>query len=295
MDHGTSCSPPTIQRTAAAPFIQPCPSNQIDRNGNCFEPQQVITAIVNGQSIAKTIGCGCIRQTAAERIQCPAGYVIFNNSCVSVCPVGYEDIRDDAGNISSIFCQENCPTVPNSKTRWKQIGNVCVKNFFSRVTKDSSGPNSGNPRLGHQTTQITYLASRPFGSTLNDRVGAGKSVASSIQSWGVPWPPGLGSTSPDTNQLILYFLLAFVFVVVLYYVVGPLIRAVQPLIMGVSSAAGSIAKAGGKAVEVGEQVAGKALNAVTDLASQAAEASVSNLKLRNAKIDARAANIESNL
>lgn len=239
--------------------------------------------------MAKTVGCGCIRQSAAERIQCPASYRIFNNSCVSACPAGYEDIKDEAGNIASIFCQELCPTVPNSKTKWKQVGNVCAKHFFSRVSKDSSG----GPNLGHQSTQITYLATRPFGSGVNDRVGAGKTVGSSIPALGVPLPQGIGSTSPDTNQLIVYFLIAFVIVVILYYVVGPIIKAVQPLISGVSSAAGSIARAGGKAIETGEEVAGKALTAVTDLASQAAEASVENLKVRNAKIAQKAAQIES--
>jgi len=190
--------------------LSPCTGTQIDRNGNCYEPETVVFATVNGQSVPKISGCGCIKKTLAQRIQCPSGYIEFNNGCVTACPQGYNDIKDAQGNVSSLYCLAACPLKTNGTRsgskgeRWSLISNQCVKNYYKRVAhKNNTSVSLGSvttrstPVLGIPMTMASYLASKPMGSSINERIRSGQSIPQSV---GKSLGSGL-SSDPFENAL----------------------------------------------------------------------------------------------
>jgi len=224
-DHGLTCEPPSQLRQTVKSSLQPCASAQVDRNGNCYEPQSITYVSVNGTQVPKITGCGCIRKTLAQRIQCPSGYKPYNNGCITDCPSGFHDILDGAGNINSMYCQKACPQKVNSKETWELVGDLCVKDYIKRQrhNESSTGYSSSaikktlRPYASAPVTMLSYLGQRPLGSSLNDRVRGGQSVNQSLGS-------GLGSGIPnpfssavgdswfslllDPSKLLLFALLA---------------------------------------------------------------------------------------
>jgi hypothetical protein len=97
-----------------------------------------------------------------------------------------------------LYCTELCPLKENKKNeRWQNIGGLCVKEYKKRIatkedtvvadTKQYAGTFGTNPVYGLPSTMSSYLASRPLGSSLQDRYRAGQSIQNNL------------STSPDTN------------------------------------------------------------------------------------------------
>jgi len=235
-----------------------CPDNQIDRNGNCFEPQTTTFIMLNGVQVPKVTGCNCIKKTMAQRLQCTSGYVPFNNGCISKCPTGYTDIKDSTGEISSMYCQALCPLKMNSKNvRWPHLNGQCVKEYRSR-TNQVPGPLtlSGTtftrntvPKLGKPVTVASELAKKPLGSSLNDRYRAAQSIYKDLGSspltnpvqnaFGDSWAALL----LDPSKLVL-----FVIVMSVILLGGP---QIIPL---VSSAFGNVAK--GLGIASGKIIAG---------------------------------------
>lgn len=199
LNRGEACEPPSFLRKPVKSYLAPCAPNEIDQNGNCYEPQ--VVSYITGPDktqIAKVSGCGCIKKTLDERVQCPKGFSRYNNGCVTECPPGFTDIKDDEGRIKSLYCTELCPLKENKKNeRWQNIGGLCVKEYKKRIatkedtvvadTKQYAGTFGTNPVYGLPSTMSSYLASRPLGSSLQDRYRAGQSIQNNL------------STSPDTN------------------------------------------------------------------------------------------------
>lgn len=186
-DHGTTCEPPSILRSTIKAYVEACPANQIEIGGNCFEPQTVSYAVVNGQQVPKVSGCGCIRRTLEQRIQCPQGYVKYNNACLPPCPAGYDDVKAPDGTVLSMYCLEKCPLNYGSKNdRWRFIGGQCVKEFRSRLpqrpgsTTSQTTPSDPSFRIlravfGTPETVLSNLSKKPLGS-LQNRYRAGQSL-----------------------------------------------------------------------------------------------------------------------
>lgn len=180
VDHGAACEAPSVLRQTIKAFLQPCQPGQIDRNGDCFEPQ----TFTNGPQGPVQSGCGCIRRSRDQRLQCPQGYVKFNSACVSECPKGYHDINDDTGQISSLYCALQCPFKESSKQRWTLLGEMCVKPAQKRLRHKpagltQSGANQYGPYFGIPNSVLSSLARKPLGSSVNDRVRTGQSVGAS--------------------------------------------------------------------------------------------------------------------
>lgn len=261
-DFGTTCEPPSILRKTTKTYITPCQSNQIDRNGNCFEPQTVTTVTINGQQVPKIVGCGCNRKTFTERISCPSGFVVYNNECVSECPQGYVDIRDADNNISSIYCMAPCPLRrTNGNTRWPYIGGQCVKDYISR-TSHRALMSTEIPIDGLPSTMASFLASK--GSSLNSRYRYGQSISDSLGAnpstnpfaslVGTSWEELIGA--PDE-------IIALVVIIVVLIYVGPtlfplLAKGVGYLFAGIGIGVGSVTSGVGK-------VAGSTLEVTADL------------------------------
>jgi len=199
INRGDTCEPPSILRQPVKSFLSPCATTEIDLNGDCYEPQT--TTYVSGPNNTiqpKTVGCGCIKTTLDQRIQCPTGYSRYANGCVTSCPPDYTDIKDSEGRIISLYCTQLCPFKENTKTRWKSIGGLCVKDYKTRIgtktvattskTQSELGFRSPELTFGLPSTMASYLAAKPNGSSLQDRYRAGQSLQNNLAS------------SPDTNS-----------------------------------------------------------------------------------------------
>lgn len=253
VDHGTTCEPSSLLRKPINAYMSPCPDGQIDRNGNCFEPQTTTFVMVNGIQVPRVTGCNCIKKTMAQRLQCTSGYVPFNNGCISKCPGGYTDIKDSTGEIASMYCQALCPLKTNSKNvRWPHLNGQCVKEYRSRTTQvpgalifsGTGFSRNSAPKLGKPVTVASELAKKPLGSSLNDRYRAAQSIYKDLGSspltnpvqnaFGDSWI----SLLADPSKLVL-----FVIIMSVILLGGP---QIIPLI---SSAFGNVAKGLGIASE----------------------------------------------
>ena len=201
-DLGQTCVPPSVLRQSVKSSLEPCGPTEVDRSGNCYEPQVTTFVTINGQSQPRVVGCGCIRKTLGDRVRCPAGFKKFNNGCVTECPQGFYDITDLSGAISSQYCSALCPFKTGSQERWASVGNQCVKEYISNsnevqssTTTASSGPYARNTTisLNLPNTVLSYLASRPLGSSLNDRVRVGQSISNAVSA------NGLGSFASNAS------------------------------------------------------------------------------------------------
>jgi len=254
VDHGTSCDPPSVMRKIAKTIISPCQSNQIDKNGNCYEPQVITNVSINGKMVPKVVGCGCNRKTLDQRISCPSGYVVYNNDCVSECPTGFDAIKDQEGNIASLYCMAKCPLKKkNSNTRWDFRGGVCIKDYITRLSHDASNDQGPDvPVDGLPSTMASFLASRV--SSLNSRYRYGQSISDSLGSnpstnplagiVGDSWGDFFGH--PDKIVFVI------IIIVVLIYV-GPTLfpllgKGLGYIISGVGLGVGSITSGAGKIV-----------------------------------------------
>lgn len=220
VDHGTTCEPPSVLRKPINAYMSACPDNQVDRNGNCFEPQTTTFIMLNGSLVPKVTGCNCIKRTLAQRLQCTSGYVPFNNGCISKCPANYTDIKDSIGEIASMYCQELCPLKTNSKNvRWPHINGQCVKEYRSRTNqiagalsvRPTSKTRNTVPKLGKPVTVASELAKKPLGSSLNDRYRAAQSIYKDLGSSPLtnPYksaiPDSWTSLFADPSSLLIFF------------------------------------------------------------------------------------------
>lgn len=260
IDHGMGCEAPTELRTSIKASIEPCAQGQIDKNGDCFEPQNFIQTTLG----PKAVGCGCIRRTLKNRIQCPAGYTKYNNSCVSACSLGYKSILDNSGEIASLLCTAECPKNINSKTQWISSAGLCVKPFRKRLAHSVTS-NIIFPEYGIPNTMLSMLAKKPLGTSLNERVRTGQSVGAS-QAAKPGSNPFLESWSTLFNQPIL--IVSVIGALIFLFYAGPSIfRGLGKLIGSTASAAGSVATAAGSVAEG----AGSLAKGTLDLASSTVE------------------------
>jgi len=141
-------------------------------NGDCYEPQ--VSTWYN-----KVSGCGCIRKRLVDRLQCPDGYELYNNSCVTKCPEGYSDLRNASGAIASLYCYQECPLETSSnKDRWTFVGGLCVKEHINRarhdiIGRDSSGNNVYRVTLKSPNGAATILSKRAMTQGANSRYRLG--------------------------------------------------------------------------------------------------------------------------
>jgi hypothetical protein len=274
IDHGTLCEPPSILRRTTKPFISPCTPAQIERNGNCFEPQVTVFDVVNGMPSPKVTGCGCIRTTFQQRIKCPSGQQVYNTSCLLPCPTGYSAITDKNGVVSSMYCQKECPFSDLTKgIRWISIGNQCVKEAYSRLNTQQL-----------PITTLSFLASQHQGSSLNSRNPAAARPYGSQSS-------GLGSAfnswAPAQWEQDILFLTMIAAVLVFLFYAGPTLlpslgSALGSLLKGVFGAAGSVVSGVGSA-------ASKVIDATGELAADLEKGTGA---LTKSRLDLRAAQTE---
>lgn len=255
-DHGTTCEPPSVMRKTAKTVIAPCQNNQIDKNGNCFEPQVITTVKISGKMVPKVTGCGCNRKTLDQRIVCPSGYVVYNNDCVSECPPGYDDIKDKDGNIISLYCMAPCPfKSANSNTR-RFIGGLCVKDYKTRTAHAPMplGATPGNtigpevPMDGLPSTMASFLSSRV--SSLNSRYRYGQSISDSLKSNPTTNPLAglLGDLGPDLDKILYFIIIIFVLIYAGPSLLPLLGKGIGYIVSGVGLGVGSITSGVGNVV-----------------------------------------------
>ena len=262
-DHGAACEAPSILRQTIKAFLQPCQPGQIDRNGDCFEPQ----SFTNGPQGPVQSGCGCIRRTRDQRLQCPQGFIKFNSACASECPLGYSDIKDQSGQITSLYCAQECPFKDSSKQRWTLLGEMCVKPAIKRLRHkpagvSQSGANQFGPYFGVPNSVLSNLARRPLGSSVNDRVRTGQSVGASNSATSNIFTEGW-------KQLIAQpiLLLIIIFGGIAFWKIGP------PLFFGLGKLLGSVASSAGTVVS--------SVANVTSAGVDLAATSIENVSKRN--------------
>lgn len=304
-DLGTACQPPTVLRKSAKTTVSPCADNQIDRNGNCFEPQSVNTILLNGTEVPKVTGCGCIRKTFTERILCPTDYVVYNNQCVSKCPNGYTDIVDINGNITSMYCIELCPFKNGTTTRWPFVGGLCVKDFIPRLAHSlgAVGFESTNampsyvetPVDGIPNTMVSYLANRPMGSSLTDRNRVGQSVAQGLGA-SQPFQNPFASSIGDSWLSLIFDPAKLAYALIIFGVIifgGPtlfplLAGGFGALFKGIGIGLGSVTEGAGSLAKSVETGTGKLAESLEVGTGQVAQATLSTVA---AGIDATAASV----
>jgi hypothetical protein len=212
----------------------------------------MILTEVNGIIVPKQTGCGCVRQPLAKRLQCPVGFIPFNNSCVSQCEKGYSSITDISGNISSLFCQALCPENPKSQTRWTRINNLCVKNYFSRIQQKKNGSQVYGSYSTPSNT-LTYLASKPLGSGLNERSPLGQALLPTSMS---PFSPS--SWLPSGLNMKTVSLIIGAFILFLFFpFISSIIQSFSHIISGIGSGIGSTIKGAGEGIGGVESAIGK--------------------------------------
>ena len=247
-------------------FIRPCPEGQHDVNGDCFEPQTI--AWYN-----KVSGCGCIRIPFAERLQCPSNYTLYNNSCVTQCPDGYEDIRSTTGNVTSLYCMQACPK--NSPTN----GGLCIKEYFTRQQHKIIN-NAITPVFSLPENMAGVLAKSPNGHTLGSRYQANQTIQQNLAT-GNSSPPGAGLGGAFDNWNALFenpgALIVFIIILGALYFggsslfpliaegIGTVFKGFGSLFGGELSGAGSLISSG--AATVGTLAEGSAKGAGALLAS----------------------------
>lgn len=251
IDHGAACEAPSVIRQTIKSFLEPCQPGQIDRNGDCFEPQ----TFTYGPQGPVQSGCGCIKRAREQRLQCPPGYIKYNNSCVSGCPTDYHDIIDPVTKqVSSLLCIMQCPFKDSSKQRWSLQGQMCVKPTLKRLRHrpggvDSNGSNQYGPEFGVPNSVLSSLAKRPLGSSVNDRVRTGQSVGASNAAGSSFLTEGWKQLASQPLLLVLIVFGGFTI-----YFIGP------ALFKGLGKLLGSVAAGAGGLVESTSNVASGALN-----------------------------------
>lgn len=315
-DRGHACEPPSALRTVSRPYLSACPDGQIDRNGACYEPQTVSYIFVSGPNgtttkVPKVSGCGCIRRTLEQRLQCPGGFEVVNGSCASKCPPGF-------GASEGLYCSQECPLKKNSKERWASMGGLCVKDHYSRVPHDSSAYTSTQPAVVNgggtltRTTQaasapvyglpftvVSYLASRPQGSSLQDRIRAGQTIAQSLGASGFnnPFSNAVGDSwlnlLLDPSKILLF---AAILVGVIWggpYLFGGVGALFKGLAGGTGEGIGAAVKGTGQAVgsvvRGAGRVAESAENVVADISQSVGENVAASVAMPAAKLRAREA------
>lgn len=309
VDHGTACQPPSVIRKSSKTTISKCEDNQIDRNGNCFEPQTINTILLNGQEVPKVTGCGCIRKTLAQRIQCPNGFTVYNNSCVSACPTGYKDIKDKNGNITSMYCIAECPVkITNASERWKYIGGLCVKDYTSRLSHNFDAVSHKSqmsltkfievPIDGIPQTMVSYLANRPLGSSLNDRNRVGQSVSESLGA-NNPFSNPFSSSIGDSWLSLIFDPAKLAFALIIFGLIifgGPslfplLAKGLGSIVKGVGIGVGSVTEGAGSLVKSAEVGTGKLTEGVLADVGKTVEAQGNKAIARSLQAEASATDV----
>ena len=268
-DHGMACEAPSTLRTTVKSFIASCQPGQVDRNGDCFEPQ----TFSNGPQGPSIAGCGCIKKTLKQRIQCPTGYTYYNNGCVSVCPQGYKSILDETGAIASMYCTSDCPNQDNSKSLWTSLGQNCVKPTKKRLehstnSVDQYGQRQSAPNYGIPNTTLSALSKRPLGSSLNDRVRTNQSVSSAQSS-----QPGNNFLTETWKQLINQPIIIVSILVGFFFlkIAGPFLFAgVGKLLGSLTSATGTLVQGAADLTKAGLETTAGAINVVGSIENAAA-------------------------
>lgn len=263
VDHGMACEPPSILRKPVKAFMTPCSEGQIDVNGDCYEPQ--VATWYN-----KVSGCGCIRRKLADRLQCPEGYELYNNSCVTKCPEGYVDVRNASGKIASLYCHEECPLDRGSNTnRWAFIGGLCVKEYIDRAKHDIIGRDaSGNAvyrvALKQPNGAATILSKRAMTQGSNSRQRLGFDIMGGLKDFGNALNPAtyinsfLDSLFEPAKKILLLAAMvfgAFYGLPSLFKLISSLFAAVGGVAKGVGAASeGALKGVGSAAKEIGTGV-----------------------------------------
>ena len=280
-DQGMGCEPPTEIRSVIKASIEPCQQGQVDKNGDCFEPQTFVQSTLG----PKSIGCGCIRRYLKDRIQCPGGYEKYNNSCVSACNQGYTSVLDSAGQISSLFCISECPQNINSKVPWTFSAALCVKPAKKRLAHKAT-PTIVFPDYGVPNTVLSALSKKPLGSTTNERNRTGQSV-SATQDAKPNANPLFESWSALLNQPILIIVLV-ASVIFLYYGGPAIFRGLGSLFGSVAAGTGALAKG---TLDVAGAAAEDIAQIQKSVAANSAKASAETA-LKSAQIAAQAKQIQ---
>lgn len=293
VDHGQTCEPPSVLRKPVKAYMTPCAEGQVDVNGDCYEPQ--IATWHNNVT-----GCGCIRKKLVDRLQCPDGYELYNNSCVTKCPEGYQNTLTPEGRIGSLYCHAKCPYKEDATARWPFIGGLCVKEFKQRtrhelVHTDSLGEPVYRVRLSAPVSAMSVLAKRAssmgslnryetggiFDGLIPDALNPAKAFDSVVDSFLEPL------------KKVGFILLG----AVLLFTVGiPLLKGAGTLIGGVtkglSSAAagagagiGSVAAGTGSLLKSAEETVGKVAKGAGGVIEAAEGVGASLLRNSAAKTD----------
>lgn len=285
-DHGTTCEPPSLLRNPIKAYVEACPANQIELGGNCFEPQTVSYVVINGVQVPKVSGCGCIRRTLGDRIQCPNGYVKYNNSCLPPCPTGYVDIKDAEGAITSMYCMAQCPLNYGSKNeRWNFLGGQCVKEFRSRLPQRPTATTSATLTqpsfrilrgvFGVPQSVLASLANKPLGSSLTNRYRAGQSIYTGVNtntnSFRDFLPTSWTALLENPEALVIFAII----IVALIYAGPALFSAIggffKFLLPAIGSATGSVVKGAGAIAGSVEQLGATTIGAVSAVEQSAAQ------------------------
>jgi len=274
-DNGQTCEAPSILRKPIKSYISPCAPNQIDQNGNCYEPFQY-------SWYNKVTGCGCIRTYLKDRIHCPNGYVVYNSACVEACPPGTTEIRDSEGNLTSLFCYGQCPLKTNSKSeRWTSLSGQCVKEYIPRLIQQTKGVSTAAqgiqyPVLGKPLTFLSYVSKRPYGSNQADRNRKGFTVPQSVAS--NPSDAAVGQALSDANTWLgllsdpLSLLLVIGGIVFLVFAGPYLFPALGQGLGLIFKGLGFATEGAGKLVESGLEVGAATLNVASGAINVAASA-----------------------
>lgn len=306
-DHGTTCEPPSLLRATIKAYVEPCPVNQIEIGGNCFEPQTVSYAVVNGVQVPKVSGCGCIRRTLPQRIQCPQGYVKYNNACLPPCPTGYEDVKAADGTILSMYCLEKCPLNYGSKNdRWNFIGGQCVKEFRSRLpqragsTTSLTTPSDPSFRIlrgvfGTPESVLSNLSKKPLGASLQNRYRAGQTLYKDLSNNTGGLQGFLPSSwidlleNPEQIAIFGFIIVALIYAApAIFSGIGGLIKFLLP---AVGKATGAVVEGAGGVVRGAFNVASGAENVVAGIERSSAASTVGQGALAQAALQNAAASV----
>jgi hypothetical protein len=214
VDHGMACEPPSVLRKPVRAFMTPCSDGQIDVNGDCYEPQ--VATWYN-----KVAGCGCVRKKLADRLQCPEGYELYNNSCVTKCPEGFADYRNASGKVASLYCYQECPLKRSSNSvRWTFVGGLCVKEHIDRarhdiIGRDASGNSVYRVALKSPNGAATILSKRAMTQGANSRYRLGFDILNPLGDIGKALNPAtyvnsfLDSLFEPAKKILLLAALVF--------------------------------------------------------------------------------------
>lgn len=268
IDVGTSCVKPSMSRpNGQMPYLSSCAPGLRDDGNHCWADQKC-TYIKNemNQIVLSCTGCGCIRQTKAERQTCPVGFEVQNNLCYPKCYTGYTSVGTK--------CVANCPN------GFTDIGTVCVKpttvrkagsmhsNGLKSVTDD---PRKSTLALRSQLSQLQVDANKAKGFSMilgnTDAVTAAFAAINSSS----PTISSLIKSVTSSSGILSWIIVAVIAIVTIGFTPGG-----SAVLTGIGSAISSVSGAFQSAVTSVGQIAVDAADVsksvITDAATIATEA-----------------------